>query len=80
MQFLNKLVEDINYEISHIQKILNQTAEQKLFTVLDLKEGYYQIKVDSKDKHTKLHFISKISYINGRGCHKDLKIHQSSSK
>ena len=50
MQFLNNLVEPNNYTVPHIQNIIEKTQGKKWFTIIDLKDGYYQILVDPKDK------------------------------
>jgi hypothetical protein len=51
MQFLNNLVEDNNYSIPHIQNIIEKTQGHKWFTIIDLKDGFFQILVDSRDKY-----------------------------
>lgn len=63
MEFLNNLVEDNNYTIPKIQRIFELTQGKKLFTVIDLKDGYYQIKLKEKDKYrykTVFYFKNKL--------------------
>ncbi len=50
MQFLNNLVQDNNYTVPHIQGIIEKTQGYKWFTVIDLKDGYFQIMVNPNDK------------------------------
>lgn len=50
MQFLNSIVEDNNYTIPRIQEIIEKTQGMQYFTVLDLKDGYFQIKINPEHK------------------------------
>ena len=74
MQFLNNLVEDNKYTVPNIQNIIEQTQGKRFFTVIDLTDGYYQIKL-KKSIDIKQRFILIISCINGQECHKGSKIH-----
>ena len=61
MQFLNNLVEDNKYCIPHIQNIIEKTLGKKFFTVIDLKDGYFQILLEPKDKFkTAFHFKNEL--------------------
>jgi hypothetical protein len=50
MQFLNNLVEDDKYSIPNIQKIIEQSQGKKWFTVIDLKDGYFQIRLKKEHR------------------------------
>jgi len=50
MQFLNNIVEDNNYTVPHIEKIIERTQGMKYFSVIDLKDGYYQIPLRKQDR------------------------------
>ncbi len=50
MQFLNNIVEDNNYSIPNSQHILENTQGKKYFTVIDLADGYFQIKIKKEHK------------------------------
>lgn len=61
MQFLNNLVEDNEYTLPHIQRIYEKTQGHKWFTIIDLKDGYFQILVKPEDKHkTAFHFENQL--------------------
>ena len=61
MQFLNSLVEKNNYTVTHIQSIIEKTQGSKWFSVIDLKDGYFQILLNPKDKHkTAFHFNNQL--------------------
>ena len=61
MQFLNNLVEDNKYCIPHIRSIIEKTNGKKWFTVIDLKDGYFQILLEPKDKFkTAFHFKNQL--------------------
>lgn len=49
LQFLNNLVEDDKYSIPNIQNIIELTQGKKWFSVIDLKDGYYQIRLKAED-------------------------------
>ncbi|KAI5152319.1 hypothetical protein ENBRE01_2738 [Enteropsectra breve] len=58
--FLNNLVVQDRYSLPHIQRIIENTQGKRLFTVLDLKDGYYQVKLREKDKKkTAFYFENK---------------------
>lgn len=48
---LNDLVEKDPYELRNIQEIINATQGSKCFSVVDLKEGFYYIAIEEKDRH-----------------------------
>ena len=50
MQFLNNIVESNNYTVPHIEKIIERTQGMQYFTVIDLKDGYYQIPLRKQDR------------------------------
>ena len=61
MQFLNNLVEQNNYTIPHIQRVIEKTQGMKWFSVIDLKDGYFQIKLKAEDKYkTAFYFENKL--------------------
>ncbi|KAI5151809.1 hypothetical protein ENBRE01_2401 [Enteropsectra breve] len=61
MQALNNLVEDDNYTVPKIQEIINNTQGKKFFTVVDMRDGYYQIKLRPEDKHkTAFYFKNRL--------------------
>lgn len=61
MQFLNKLVEDDNYTVPNIQQIIEKTQGKRFFTVIDLKDGYYQISLKKSDRYkTAFYFNNKL--------------------
>lgn len=61
MQFLNNLVKDDNYTVPSIQRIIESTQGKKFFTVIDLKDGYYQIRLKKEDRHkTAFYFNNKL--------------------
>jgi hypothetical protein len=61
MQFLNNLVENNNYTIPLIQDIVEKTQGMKFFTVLDLQDGYFHIKIKPEDKHkTAFYFKNRL--------------------
>lgn len=47
---LNDLVEKNPYEIPNRRELLRAIQGKKLFTVFDLKEGFYHIKIEEKNK------------------------------
>ena len=47
---LNKIVEPISFPIPRIDDILSQLGEAKYFTTLDLKSGYWQVRLDEESK------------------------------
>lgn len=58
---LNDLTVKDSYKLPEIRKIMALTQGSKCFTVLDLKEGYYQVKIKDKDRHrTVFEFENKI--------------------
>lgn len=50
MMALNELVKKDNEDIPRIEDILDNLQGSKIFTVLDLKEGYFQIGIAESDK------------------------------
>ena len=48
---LNQITRKEEYRMPNIEYILNNLQVSKFFTVLDLKEGYFQIKIRNEDKH-----------------------------
>ena len=71
MQFLNNLVEDDNYTVQNIQRIIKNTQGQKVFTVIDLKDRYFQIRLH---KFKTAFYFNNKSYINGLECLETSKI------
>lgn len=58
---LNDLSEKDSYKLPEIRKIINATQGSRYFTVLDLKEGHYQVKI--KEEHrfkTAFEFENKV--------------------
>jgi hypothetical protein len=47
---LNKVTKSMSYPLPLIDDILAQLGEAKYFTCLDLKSGYWQVKMEEKDK------------------------------
>lgn len=47
---LNDLVEKDPYELRNIREIINSTQGANYLTVLDLKEGFYNIEIEEEDK------------------------------
>lgn len=48
---LNGLVEKDPYSLANIREVIQATRGWKWFTVIDLKEGFYQIEIEESDKH-----------------------------
>lgn len=48
---LNDITRKDSFELPEMSKIVEAISGSKFITVLDLKEGYYQIEIDEKDKH-----------------------------
>ncbi|ELQ76440.1 RNA-directed DNA polymerase, LTR Retrotransposon [Trachipleistophora hominis] len=51
LMLLNDLTEKDLYKIPDMKRIVKATTGSKNLTVLDLKEGYYQIEIEETDKH-----------------------------
>ena len=47
---LNKLVRLDGYELPNIQQLISKLGGKKWFTVIDLKDGFFQIPIEHKDK------------------------------
>lgn len=63
---LNDLAEKDTYSIPNMKNIINATAGAKHITILDLKEGYYQIEIEEAHKHkTAFEFEHKVYEWNG---------------
>ena len=61
MIFLNNLVEKNNYTVPHPQMIIEKTFGKKWFSVIDLKDGYFQILLKEEDRHkTAFLFMNKL--------------------
>ncbi|KAI4293468.1 hypothetical protein PAPHI01_2742, partial [Pancytospora philotis] len=60
-QALNKLVDENKYGLPVIQKVIEKTQGKRFFTVIDLKDGYFQIALDAQDRHkTAFRFENKL--------------------
>ena len=61
MQFLNNITESDKYSIPNILKIIESTQGKRFFTVLDLKDGYYQIPLKPEHRFkTAFYFENKL--------------------
>lgn len=58
---LNDLTVKDSYQIPEIRKIIGATQGSSFFTILDLKEGYYQVRIKEEHMHkTAFEFENKI--------------------
>lgn len=48
---LNDIVEKDNYKLANIRDVIRATQGANYMTVFDLKEGFYSIEIEEKDKH-----------------------------
>ena len=48
---LNKAIQRPKYQIPTLEEILPQLAEAKIFSVLDAKDGFHQVKLDESSSH-----------------------------
>lgn len=48
---LNDLAKKDNQKLSDMRRIVEATAGSNFLTVIDLKEGYYQIEIEEQDRH-----------------------------
>jgi RNase H-like domain found in reverse transcriptase/Reverse transcriptase (RNA-dependent DNA polymerase) len=63
---LNDLAEKDSYALPEMRRIIEATAGSNFFTILDLKEGYYQIEILEEHKHkTAFEFEEKVYEWNG---------------
>ncbi|KAI5173826.1 hypothetical protein PAEPH01_2050 [Pancytospora epiphaga] len=61
MQVLNNITTDDKYSIPNMQHIIENTQGHKYFTVLDLKDGCYQIPLKGSDRYkTAFYFENKL--------------------
>jgi hypothetical protein len=75
LQFLNNLVESNKYTIQYIHTIIEKTQGKRYFTVVDLKDAYFQIKIVPEYKYkTAFYFNNKLFSI--LKCLKGLKTHR----
>lgn len=57
----NGLVEDDKYSLPNIQQIMESTQGKKYFTVIDLKYGYFQMKLEKEDRYkTAFYFENRL--------------------
>lgn len=61
---LNDISEKDPYELCNIRDIIRSTQGSNVFTVIDLKEGFYSIEIEEEDKH-KTAFEYNKKYMNG---------------
>ncbi|MGL5691643.1 MAG: reverse transcriptase family protein, partial [Bacteroidales bacterium] len=48
---LNDLCEKDPYELKNIREVINETQGYNYFTLLDLKDAFYSIEIEERDKH-----------------------------
>ncbi|KAI5193332.1 hypothetical protein NEMIN01_2480, partial [Nematocida minor] len=51
MTLLNDITRRMNYEIPDMKEILEKMQGSKYFSIIDLKDGYFQIKLREEDRH-----------------------------
>lgn len=51
MTLLNEIVEKSTYEIGSMKEILESMEGARCFTIIDLKDGYFQAGVEEEDRH-----------------------------
>jgi len=59
---LNEITKTDNQEIPNMDEILDAMQGSKYFSVIDLKEGYFQIHVAEADKHKTAFTVNGIKY------------------
>ncbi len=48
---LNKYTKNVNYPLPHIDVLLDTIAGAKVYTTLDLVQGYHQLRIKEDDQH-----------------------------
>jgi hypothetical protein len=56
---LNDLVELDTYEIPRVNEIIVQLRDQEYFSVIDLKDGFFQIPIDKSDREKTTFYTGK---------------------
>ncbi|KAG0433646.1 Transposon Ty3-I Gag-Pol polyprotein [Dictyocoela muelleri] len=66
-RFLNKITIKKEYPIPLIEYSINELQNSSVYSTLDLKSGYHQLKIKHEDRH-KTAFLTKRVYMNGKEC------------
>jgi hypothetical protein len=56
---LNDLVTQDNFEIPRIQELMHHLKDKNYFSLIDLKDGFYHIKINDNDKHKTVFYTGK---------------------
>ena len=56
------------YSLLHIDETLNSLQDSQWFSSLDLKLGYWQVKIDEESKHLTTFTIGLLGFMSVKGC------------
>lgn len=74
MRQFNDLVQLDGFELLLIQNVVRSLHGISVFSVVDLKDGDFQVYIEESDKKKLLFWITIGGLCNFRKCHKDFKV------
>ena len=66
---LNAIIKMDSYLLSRVDNIFDRLSESSWYSTLDLKSGYWQVKIQPKKTERKLSFRSEMGYGSLGLCH-----------
>ena len=77
---LNAKTKKDSYPLPHIQETLNSLVGARVFSMLDLKSGFWQIMMDEESKQYTAFTVGNLGFLDMKGCPLAYVLHQPPSK